>query len=98
MDALPAPPRDPMLVAAEERREETRLVRRIRLDGGALGPINIVVSLPDPLPPERLPAMVIIGGLRSGADGIRHIADPGLNAIVGFDYPIDRRLKRDLSL
>lgn len=82
---------------AEERREswEGRTLLHVMLDGADAGRIRFVVSLPDPLPPRRIPLVVVLGGLRGGSGSIREISsvagDPGPNAFVGYDWPLPSR-------
>ena len=52
------------------------------------------MSLPDPLPPRRVPLVVIVGGLGTGWNTVRallEVGDPGPNAIVGYDWPLPER-------
>lgn len=69
-----------------------RVVRRVTLDGGALGPIRFAISLParSPLP---VPALVLLGGMRKGADQVDAVPDLGANALVAYEYPFGRRLR-----
>lgn len=82
----------------EERREPfgDRTLLHVGLDGGALGTVRCVVSLPASLAPgERLPVVVVLGSLRGGSRAIREISevvgDPGRNAFVGYDWPLPER-------
>lgn len=94
--ALPRAKRPATLI--EERREPfgDRTLLHVALDGGAIGPIRFVVSLPAALPPgEKLPIAVVLGSLRGGSRAIREISevvgDPGRNAFVGYDWPLPKR-------
>lgn len=93
--ALPREAHPPVVL--EERSEPfgARALLHVSLDGRSLGPIRFVVSLPDPLPPVRMPLVVILGSLRGGSRAIREISelvgDPGPNAFVGFDWPLPKR-------
>lgn len=87
---LPRPSGPPRVIADDGARAEGRLIRRVALDAGALGTVRLAISLPDPPPPGRLPVLFVLGGLRGGAGAVERIPDPGANALVGFDYPIDR--------
>jgi pimeloyl-ACP methyl ester carboxylesterase len=97
-DPLAALPTDPAadLVLVEERLErwEGRLLRHLTFRGDALGTIRIAVSLPDPPPAARLPVMIVVAGLATGADNVRVLAEAGPNAVIGFDWPIPRRIPR----
>jgi hypothetical protein len=105
-DPLSALPRDAAanLVVSEERPERWRgrILLHVVLEGPAVGSTRFVVSLPDPLPRERLPVAVVLGGLRGGSDSIREISevagDPGPNAFVGYDWPLPKRVPEGLEL
>ncbi|HET8540402.1 MAG TPA: hypothetical protein VFL83_11070 [Anaeromyxobacter sp.] len=96
MESLPRD--DPSAVVVAEERTEAwrgRTLVHVALQGRAVGRVRFVVSLPDPLPPGRLPLVVILGGLRGGSRSVRDIAqivgDPGPNAFVGYDWPLPTR-------
>ncbi|HEX9400471.1 MAG TPA: hypothetical protein VF912_10200 [Anaeromyxobacter sp.] len=98
-DPLAALPREATsrVAVVEEALEpwQGRTLLHVALEGEAVGRVRFVVSLPDPMPPGRLPLVVILGGLRGGSDSIREIAnvsgDPGPNAFVGYDWPLPSR-------
>lgn len=69
-----------------------RHVERIRLHGNTLGDIAFTLSLPDPLPPEKLPVVMVLGGPVTSEDSIRYLKDAGNNAIVGYAWPMPVRL------
>jgi len=65
-----------------------RLFEHLTLHGKLLGDIVFNLSLPDPLPPKKLPVVLVLGGLVTGADSIRYLKDAGDNAIVSYAWPI----------
>jgi hypothetical protein len=65
-----------------------RHVEHIILHSEQLGDIGFTLSLPDPLPSEKLPLIFVLGGLGTGENNIRYITEPGHNAIVGYDWPM----------
>jgi len=69
-----------------------RHFEHITLHGQSLGDIAFNLSLPDPLPPKKLPVVLVLSGLVTGEDSIRYIKDAGDNAIVGYAWPIPVRL------
>lgn len=69
-----------------------RHVEHITLHGNSLGDIAFTLSLPDPLPPKRLPVVFVLAGHVTGADCIHYINDAGDNAIVGYAWPLPVRL------
>jgi dienelactone hydrolase len=94
--SLPAD--DPAAIAVLEEWPEAwhgRTLLHVALEGPSVGRARFVVSLPDPLPPRRIPLVVILGGLGGGSNSIRQISDvvgdPGPNAFVGYDWPLPTR-------
>lgn len=75
-----------------------RNVRYLTLASPKLGQIRITLSLPDPTPAARLPVVVLLGGLRTGCENISYVKAPGRNVLVGFEYPIPRKVERSWSL
>jgi hypothetical protein len=69
---------------------ERRLCRDVILDPAAGRPVRIAVSLPADPGPERLPAVILVGGLRTGREALRLLPDLGRNAVVTYEYPLDR--------
>lgn len=72
--------------------QDHRHVEHITLHGNTLGNIAFTLSLPDPLPPKKIPVVLVMGGLVTGEDSIRYIKDAGENAIVGYAWPVPVRL------
>lgn len=92
-DPLAALPVAAGAASVEEQRVEQvdgRQWRRLVLSDPVVGRISLIVSLPDPLPARRLPIVVLLGGIKMGAESVRYMPAPGMNAIVGYDWPIDR--------
>ncbi len=96
--ALPRAERPVDARPARPERRNDRLVRHYVLRSTSLGPIGLTVSLPDPPPEGPLPVLFVVGGLNSGAKNLRHIPPPGANALVGYDWPLPRRLPKGLDL
>ncbi|MGP8051232.1 MAG: alpha/beta hydrolase family protein [Desulfobaccales bacterium] len=70
-----------------------RLFEHVTLHGKLLGDIVCNLSLPDPLPLKKLPVVLVLGGLVTGADSIRCVQDAGDNAIVSYAWPLPLRLR-----
>ena len=68
--------------------QNNRHVEHITLHGNSLGDIAFTLSLPDPLPPKKIPVVLVLAGQVTGADSIRYINDAGDNAIVGYAWPL----------
>ena len=98
-DALVSLPRasGPVEVARHTEARGGRSLEHVTLSDERLGNIGFVVSLPDPLPPGRLPVVVVLGGLGSGEANIRFIEEAGDNAIVGYDWPLPSALPKGLE-
>lgn len=79
-------------------REDGRLIQRHTIEDSALGRIGLVVSLPDPLPDRPLPILVVIGGLGTGLRAIRHAPPVGDNVVVGYDWPLPRKVPGGIDL
>jgi len=73
--------------------QDHRHIYNITLHGNTLGDIAFTLSLPDPLPPKKLPIVLVLGGLVTSEDSIRYIKNAGDNAIVGYAWPIPARLR-----
>ncbi|MGE3624412.1 MAG: hypothetical protein AB7H77_11155 [Bdellovibrionales bacterium] len=91
LEALPPPMHHLAVSHSRDVIVNGRLQKKITLDGGPLGEIGIVVNLPRPLPKQKLPVLVVLGGLGTGENNIRMIDSAGANAIVGYDWPIPMR-------
>ena len=93
-DPLASLPRDdPSRVSTAEQwseRSEGRTLVHVVLDGDAVGRVQFVMSLPDPMPAERLPLLVVVAGLRGATDRVREVdAVAGIGgAVVGYDWPL----------
>jgi hypothetical protein len=64
-----------------------RNCRRIVLSTEHLGLIEAFVSMPETVPSEGLPVVIIMGGLEAKAEDFRHVPDPGANIYIIFTYP-----------
>jgi hypothetical protein len=72
--------------------QDHRQVEHLTLPTKALGEIHISLSLPEPLPPQKLPVVLVLGGLVTGENSVRYVMDAGANAIVGYSWPLPVRL------
>ena len=77
----------PMLTGILNETRAGRLSRHVTLSDARLGSIGFTVSLPDPLPDQKLPLVLVLGGLGTGEHNIRFIEAAGDNAVVGYDWP-----------
>jgi hypothetical protein len=95
--ALPKPDPAPALLARRDAFGETRLRSFVRLGTETLGPVGLVVDRPIPFR-DRLPVIVVLGGLGTAARNIDWIREPGENALVGYDWPIPTAMPNGLDL
>ena len=72
--------------------QNNRHFEHIKLHGNTLGDIGCALSLPDPLPSEKIPVVLVLGGLVTGENSIRYLKNAGNNAIVGYTWPVPVRL------
>ncbi len=78
-------------------RTDGREWRRVQLELEGHRHVELQISLPDPLPPQPLPVVFVLGGLNTGAQSVRHLPDAGGNVLVGYDWPVPRRVPRDMT-
>ena len=90
--ALPRATENPVAIGFSAKPREGRTLQHVVLDAPGVGRIGLAISLPDPLPKQPLPIVMVLGGLATGERNIRHIPGGGDNAIVGYDWPIPTRL------
>lgn len=70
------------------RAGEARRLKELELVGLASGPLQVALSLPADLRPgERIPVLVLLGGLDAGRRSLRHVRLHGRNALVAMSYP-----------
>jgi hypothetical protein len=67
-----------------------RLCRDVTLDPAAERPVRIAISLPGNASPEPLPAVILVGGLRTGREALAHVPHLGRNAVITYEYPLRR--------
>lgn len=76
----------------ERERTDGREWRRVHLEVEGRHGVELQISLPDPLPAQPLPVVLVLGGLDTGAQSVRHLPEAGSNVVVGYDWPIPRRM------
>lgn len=96
-DPIAALPRETTadLRSFEQRGEnrEDRLIANVLLQGSEVGPIRFLVSMPDRMPSERVPLMIIIAGRRATAETLWLLGDVGPNAVIWFEWPFPRGVR-----
>jgi dienelactone hydrolase len=87
------PKTDTVQVISESRYiQNGRQYRQIQLNGGTVGSISILMSLPHPIPPdERLPVLVVLGGLPTAEENMEHLPELGDNVVITYDWPFPMR-------
>lgn len=68
---------------------ERRLYRDLALATAEAGTVRITTSRPEPPPGARLPAALVLGGLRTGREALSFIPRHGDNLLVAYEYPHD---------
>ena len=69
--------------------------RDVIIETEAGPPLRFAFSLPEAAGDEKIPTVILLGGLRTGRESMKHVPDLGRNAIVTYEYPIDtQRWKR----
>jgi hypothetical protein len=69
---------------------ENRRCQDVVLDPAAERPVRIAISLPEDAGPGSLPAVILVGGLRTGREALEHVPDLGRNAVITYEYPLRR--------
>ena len=54
-------------------------------------PIRFATALPAVSSDERLPTVILFGGFRTGRESLKHLPELGRNAVVTYEYPVDRQ-------
>lgn len=67
--------------------EEMRTYEDVILNCKGAGEALFTISLPEKIPPEGLPCIFIIGGLKTGRESLQFIPDHGQYALVAYEYP-----------
>jgi hypothetical protein len=98
MAALPPPDPAPTLLAQRDDFRAQRFRSHLRLGTRALGPIGLVIDRPSPSIGDRLPVIIVLGGLATGARNIDWIEGIGENAVIGYDWPIPTAMPQGLAL
>jgi hypothetical protein len=88
LDWLPRAEAAPRLVAHQWFLDRGRIMQAVTLEDPKLGRFRLLVSLPNPLPDQRLPLVFVLGGLGTAEDNLRPVSEAGANALIGYDWPI----------
>ena len=65
---------------------EMRTYEDVILDCGKNGEALFTISLPEKIPPEGLPCILIVGGLKTGRESLEFVPDHGQYALVAYEY------------
>jgi len=60
-------------------------------------PIRFATALPAETTEERLPTVILFGGFRTGREALKHLPELGRNAVVTYEYPVERRDWKEAS-
>lgn len=72
-------------------KQEMRTYIDVVLDCENGGEGSFTISLPEKVPQEGLPTILIVGGLKTGRESLQFIPDHGEYALIAYEYP--KRLK-----
>ncbi len=76
-------------------RQGNRMMLDVTLETERAGTARFAVSLPHPLPQdEKLPVLLVLGGLGMGEENLRYLPDAGANVLVGYDWPFPPKLPK----
>jgi hypothetical protein len=99
LDHLPAPPGEITVLHEQRMAMGARELRYVTLDAGRAGEARIVVSLPRDIEPgERLPVVMLLGGLARGDDNLAALPPPGRNIVIGYDWPVTVLMPQGMDL
>lgn len=90
--ALPRPGAVSVLHREAEPARDGRQLHRVILRDDALGDISLAINLPHPQPARPLPVVFVLGGHQAGQAAIDSLGPPGENILVGYDWPVPRKL------
>lgn len=71
-----------------QERDTLRNYHDIALDTGRSGTANITVSLPQKIPPEGLPCIIVLAGFETGKKSLQYIPVHGNYSLISFEYPL----------
>ena len=100
-NSLNALPKSGKILAFTEGKKNyvgIRIIQQYTIDDSGLGIINIAVSFPNPMPSHPLPVLFILGGLETGFDSVQHVSDIGDNILVGYNWPLNSKLPKGISI
>ena len=49
------------------------------------------------MPARSLPVIFVLGGLNTGAHSVHHLPEAGSNVLVGYGWPVPRRVPREVT-
>ncbi len=99
-DPLAAFPREPagLRIISEERfapadSSDVRQYRKLVFASTEGERVRITVNLPAHGPARPLPVLILLGGLRTGQNNVKYVPQPGDNVIIGYEYPIEKKIR-----
>ena len=76
---------------------ENRIYSDVTFYSRELDSIHVTISLPDSIPVEGLPIMIVLGGLEIGRESLKYIPAQGQNIVIAYQYPYHPRYWYDKS-
>ncbi len=77
-------------IDAQAHLPQGRRYQRLSLETNGAGTAKFTISLPKGRAPQPLPVLIILGGLTTGADSMSFLPQPGRNALVAYEYQIEK--------
>ncbi len=53
--------------------------------------LRFAVSLPEAAVTGGTPALILAGGFETGREALKYLPDPGPNAVITYEYPVDKQ-------
>jgi len=76
---------------------EKRIYADVTLYSRQMDSIHVTISLPDSIPIEGFPVMIVLGGLEIGRESLKYIPVQGQNIVISYQYPYHPRYWYDGS-
>ena len=76
---------------------ERRIYSDVIFFSQQLDSMHVTISLPDSIPVEGLPVMIVLGGLEIGRESLKYIPTQGQNIIIAYQYPYQPKYWYDKS-
>lgn len=76
---------------------ERRMYSEVTFFCQQLDSMQVTISLPESIPVEGLPVMIVLGGLEIGRESLKYIPTQGQNIVIAYQYPYQPKYWYDNS-